>query len=74
MFSHFEKDIDWLQFKAIIAAPILEELLYRSIIFGIYRDAYILEGNELTCLYTLPLYFAIAHLNTFYYNKITNST
>ena len=73
MFSHFEKDIDWQQFKAIIAAPILEELLYRSIIFGIYRDAFILEGNESTCLYILPIYFAIAHLNTFYNTKITNS-
>jgi membrane protease YdiL (CAAX protease family) len=61
-----------MKFKAIIAAPILEELLYRSIIFGIYRDSNILEENKTACLCVLPLYFAIAHLNTFYYNKITN--
>ena len=40
MFAIFvEKPIDWLQMKHMIIAPVLEELLFRGLIFGLFRDA-----------------------------------
>ena len=53
-----------MQIKTLIAAPFLEELMYRGIIFGLYRDSGIFNEYPIYCLILLPFYFAIAHAHS----------
>ena len=39
VFSLWEEKPNWLKIKTLIFAPFLEELMYRGIIFGLYRDS-----------------------------------
>ena len=60
-FGFVENDFDWILFKQLIAAPILEELMFRSLIFGVFRDSGVFEQRPRLCVALLPLYFATAH-------------
>ena len=66
IFSLWEEELDWFEIKKIILAPILEEVMFRGLIFGLYRDSGIYAGHSRACLYLLPLYFSFAHLNALY--------
>ena len=63
IFGLFENEIDWYELKRIIFAPIIEEFMFRGIIFGLYRDSGIFVGCPRTCVVFLPLYFSVAHIN-----------
>jgi len=38
VFSWFENPVNWMVVKVIGAGPVLEELMFRGLILGIYRD------------------------------------
>ena len=59
-FSFVEQEFDWNKFKAIVAAPFLEEIVYRGLIFNICQAT--LENWS---MWILPLYFGLAHAHSF---------
>lgn len=62
VFSFFEEEFNWYTFKAIVAAPLLEEWTYRALIFNIYK------ADSITMAWLLPLYFSFSHAHTFFKN------
>ena len=50
-----ENEFNWTGFKTVVAAPIVEELVYRALIFNIYN------ASEGYLVFVLPLYFGFAH-------------
>jgi hypothetical protein len=45
----------------------LEEILFRAIVFGLYRDAGVFAAHPALCVAFLPLFFAVAHVHAFFF-------
>ena len=69
LFGLWEEKPNWLKIKTLIFAPVLEEFMYRGIIFGLYRDSGVFASYPKLCLTLLPLYFAIAHAHILFKNR-----
>lgn len=69
VFSLWEEKTNWVKLKTLIFAPVLEEFMYRGIIFGLYRDSGVFASHPKLCLTLLPLYFAIAHAHILFKNR-----
>ena len=64
VFGIFEAEVtDWLSLKQVVFAPILEEIMYRAVIYGLFRDSGLFKEYPMTCLTCLPLFFAFAHVH-----------
>ena len=61
VFSIWEKPRNFARLRSIIFAPLLEELVYRGFIFGLYRDIGYFDNRPMTSILLLPLYFSLAH-------------
>ena len=59
--SEFTNHYNWPLLKQIVIAPIVEEIYFRGIVFGLYRDTGFFDQNPQTCIVVLPIYFAVAH-------------
>jgi len=55
--------LSWQRIKDLIFAPFLEELIYRGVIFGLFRDCGTFSESPTQCLILLPLFFAFAHIH-----------
>ena len=56
----------WRICKELLFAPFLEEILYRGIIFGLFRDCGTFANKPTQCLILLPLFFSFAHAHALY--------
>lgn len=54
---------NWRKLKEQVFAPFLEELTYRGIIFGLFRDCGTFNKSPTLCLVLLPSFFAFAHVH-----------